>query len=139
MAFNTTNPTPIICCYMYVTVLFIIGYYLLLDTIYYWILFIIGYYLLLDAIYYWILFIIGYYAADHDFALYRIFNIDYNKIIAIIETKKMESENAIAMFEERKQMTISSSPPRYRKQPKERITLIGGKKGKLFYFLQITC
>jgi hypothetical protein len=43
------------------------------------------------------------------------------------------------MFEERKQMTISSSPPRYRKQPKERITLIGGKKGKLFYFLQITC
>ena len=91
------------------------------------------------AIYYWILFIIGYYAADRDFALYRIFNIDYNKIIAIIETKKMESENAIAMFEERKQMTISSSPPRYRKQPKERITLIGGKKGKLFYFLQITC
>jgi len=117
MALNTTNPTPIICCYIYVTVLFIIGYY----------------------IYVTVLFIIGYYAADHDFALYRIFNIDYNKIIAIIETKKMESENAIAMFEERKQMTISSSPPRYRKQPKERITLIGGKKGKLFYFLQITC
>jgi len=65
-------------------------------------------------------------------------NIDYNNIIAIVETKKMESEKAIAMFEERKQMTISSSSPRYRKQPKERITLIGSKKGKLLNFLQIT-
>ena len=79
---------------------------------------------------------IGNYATD--FALCRIGNIYYNKVIAVVETKKMESEKAIAMFEERKQMTISSSPPRYRKQPKERITLIGGKKGKLFNFLLIT-
>lgn len=49
----------------------------------------------------------------------------------ILESQKTESEKAMAMFEERKQMTISSSPPRSKPQPKERITLIGGKKGML--------
>ncbi|CAG2203327.1 GTF3C1 [Mytilus edulis] len=53
------------------------------------------------------------------------------------ESQKTESEKAMAMFEERKQMTISSSPPRSKPQPKERITLIGGKKGATAEVVQV--
>lgn len=62
---------------------------------------------------------------------FYLFFVLLEKNVIFLESQKTESEKAMAMFEERKQMTISSSPPRSKPQPKERITLIGGKKGLL--------